>query len=296
MLERERKAFAAFRSPTGMKNLLAGRGTQLPQKDYDLVMIVATDMMVRTTSTLFLDLAPQSLAPIRKIAVVLFTSLVVNIDDIIDNSQSPEFSSGKELLSYVLSRTITVDGGEIQLREIYDRTLDALPTVKQEQLAKFLGKMSDLHVNVGNKGYPGEYGYKDALNYKLGTSVAYVATGLSLAESRLVYTDTGLARFVTAVQMYDDGLDCLLDAHDRKKNLYVGMARDVWQQKGCPVGQDLDFLLQQDSQTLPPKDFMRHGNMKDTRNAYLQTFKSQLDNPDHVPYRKITRFFGWLWL
>jgi hypothetical protein len=297
MLKRERKAFAAFRDPTGMKNLLAERGTQLPQKDYDLVMAVATDMMVRTTSTLFLDLAPQSLDPGRRIAVVLFTALVVNIDDIIDDLQSPEFSSGEELLSYVLSQAFSVDGKKIQLRKIYDRTLALLPSVKQVETVKFLSEMADLHVCVGNKGNPGEYGYNDALNYKIRTGVAYVATGLSLAESRLVYTDMGLTRFVTAVQAYDDGLDCLLDARNRKQNLYVGMARDVWQQKGCPLGQDLDFLLQQlGRQTLSPRNFMRHRNMKDTRKAYLQAFKSPLDNSEPIPYRRVVRFFGWLWL
>ncbi len=105
--------------------------------------------------------------------------------------------------------------------------------------------------------------------------IYYVATGMSLAESRLVYTDTGLTRFVTAVQMYDDGLDCLLDAYNRTQSLYIGMPRDIWGQKRCPLSQDLDFLLQQlERQTLPPRDFMRPLNMKDTRNDYLQTFKS----------------------
>jgi len=297
MLERERKAFAAFRSPTGMKNLLAERGTQLPQKDYDLVMIVATNMIVRTTSTLFLDLAPQSLGPVRRIAVVLFTALIANIDNIIDDFQLPEFRSGEKLSSYVLAQDISVGGKKIQLRKIYNRTLALLPSVKQVETVKFLSEMADLHVCVGNKGYPGEYGYRDALNYKIKTGVAFVATGLSLAESKLVYTDMGLTRFVTAVQIYDDGLDCLLDAHNRKQNLYVGMARDVWQRKGCLLGQDLDFLLQQlDRQTLSPRNFMRHRNMKDTRKDYLQAFKSQLDNSKPVPYRRVTRFFGWLWL
>lgn len=260
------------------------------ERSFELARALALNKdLVGPTATLFLNSAPSDLSRSERIATLLFSGLVYTVDDILDESHEYTFETEAELGDFLYSSKAIVGENEIDVGEIIQETLALLPGNKQQILTEFLREMIEFQVRVGNKGFPGEYGFDDALGYKKTTDMAFINAGFEIAGATNGPNQaTNVSRSVLAFQMCDDAFDVFEDAKAGTQNLLVGAANDVWLANGKQRGRDLDFLVATlaDEQTSNPTQFLRGQEMRETRRYYRQIYDDLLSTEGGVPFRR----------
>src|SRR5260221_1747558 len=287
-IRRDIKMFKSMRDLDTFINVMQGAEKSWANiEDLNFAVAIASqNRFLQMGAAIFLSTAPKELSQKERVGVVLFTGFVTLVDQELDDKTCPIFTNSDDLTNYLFSRKAKVERTDLTLRELYDLTIAHFPDAKQQELAKFSKEMADVHVCIGNHGVAGEYGFKEAEEYKRRTNEAYARTGLCLAENTSIdMADLPKASF--AIQMIDDAADWQEDIINNKQNLFVGMARDVWKEKGCLVETDLDLMFSKmkNGGVVRARDFLRLSGMKNTKLAYGKIFQSELSKLRNSRYK-----------
>ena len=247
------------------------------------------DEKVRTNAAAFLVAANPGLPLEEKRGLVLFSALVVKADDVLD---SPNFISAQNesLERALLFSSFPLGNRVMSLKNLEQLTLSNFPFRKQLLIQDFLNNMRLLHMTQSHRHMPGTYGFMDSVPYKAATNGQFLATGLSLGESSVPVEN--LVEGAIAVQMIDDYYDWQEDSLGCVDNLLIGMASDVWNAKGRPVLEDLDYLQSLSQTGVRSPKVLSNPRFRDTRKAYLGAFNSYMQQAEGFPFRNVMKVYG----
>ncbi len=276
----ETKAFLkAIVSPTGFTDLF-------PDIKIDSKVAELTKQ-VRLTKLVMAILAAGEGSPSSQDALgtLCFTQIVRTCDDILDEefTECPSFSDAETFRQYLLSSELVNSNG-VMVGQIFDRCLECFPPMKQDLIRSFLDNMVSSHLTTPQKGIAGEYSYQDALAYRTVTNEPFTDIYAELTKS-----SKSRFRAIGGVwQLIDDALDWQEDIVRGTKNLFLGMANDVWDTKGNPVGKELSYLEGQKGKpeyrwrdvSWGPLWRLRSSNIAATRRNYLREIDSLLPKID----------------
>lgn len=272
----------------------------LNERERDLALGLAEHWRIRVVSAVCLSLASPKLSEKERFGTFLFISFVTHADDFLDEEVLSGVREKAKLGVSLLKKEITIGSETRTLGWLYGETLDHFPPPKQKVIKEFFSRMGDLHAEGEHKGEAGKYGYKEALAYKSSVIYACLEAALNLIDGNFSQQDSLLA-VLNAVSMIDDAVDYMADFKGNRKNLYLGMARDVWEEGRRPSGKDLDWIRTVAAQPVFTKGArgkieairtMRRPEMRDTRAAYRKAFSSELEKKGDFPFKRDLEILG----
>lgn len=236
-------------------------------------------------------------SPSDLLGLLYFFQLIRTCDDAVDGR--PATLDGKiaatdgkvisrmqdatRLREYFLGSTVAYSGGT-KVSEVLDRCLAYYTPIGQEAINSFLGQMLVHHLHDYGKAVPGEYSFKDTRPYRDAINNPFADT---LSELTSTPNKDRFRVIAHVVQLLDDGLDWTEDAKFQSLNYFIGMATDVWYQRGNPKGEDIDCLkdlldkwpVNSRKLAMAKVDALwgtRNVHMRATRDAYRQEILDQL--------------------
>lgn len=242
-------------------------------------------------------LGEEAPSPSDLLGLLYFIQLIRTCDDVADGR--PATLDGKiaatdgrvvsqmqdttRLKEYFLGSTVAYSGGT-KVSEVLDRCLAYYTPTGQEAINSFLDQMLAHHLEDYGKGVPGEYSFEGSKAYRDGTNNPFADT---LSELTGTFNKDRFRTIAHVIQLLDDGLDWAEDAKFQSLNYFVGMATDVWNERGNPEGEDVDCLkglmgkwpVNSRKLAMAKVDAIwgtRNVHMRATRDAYRQEILDQL--------------------
>src|SRR3989344_6430676 len=235
MLKTERDIYSASKSIDGF-NRLANLGETL--LDREIIERILIEPNRRAAAASLLSSASPELPQRQREGLIYFTDLVLHCDDMIDNGQelsADPVELGRNLL---VARVASTDN-KLRGLDLYELTMSCFPYDKQAIVDNYLSEMANIHARGEHLGKPREYGFEEAWDYKQKTNIRSFEVGLELGDSDIAKAN--ITPLIMGIQYFDDVHDYPRDFANL--NLFTGMAKDVWEAKGRPDWQDLDYLI-----------------------------------------------------
>lgn len=232
-----------------------------------------------------LNTGEAPLAPSERVGAMYIAGLIRHADDLIDAPEYPGFSSADSLRNYILSCRPEELGG-VSLEEV---VYDACKFFPQDKQDIFVGK-----------GAPGEYSVRDVREYRDATNIPMAPMMRDIVGSN----NPNVLRNSQLFQMFDDTTDWKKDAESNTFNMYVAHASEVWNERGRPPGEDLDYLTYMINKPLQVQvagkpvevlQGLRSRHMAATRTSYLKTLDAEVamyGGSNHVLRKATMKLIG----
>jgi len=276
MLKIERDIISASKSMEGFNRLANLDETLL---DREIIERILIEPNRRAAAASLLSSASAELSQRQREGLIYFT-------DLVDDGQEVPDDPAKLAQDLLTARVASTDN-KLRGLDLYNLTMSCFPCDKQAIIDDYLAKMAEIHARGEHLGRPGEYGYEEAREYKLKTNIPSFEVGLRLGDSSIAKAN--ITPLIMGIQYFDDVHDYRRDFNTL--NLFIGMAKDVWEAKGKPDWQDLDYLIE--AQNLPKAAWIiKDPNVADTRHAYREAFFREFKGQQNVPLAAVVKTSG----
>ncbi len=218
----------------------------------------------------FLSLLEPGLPPNsagERAGTALFIGATAIADDIIDDPSFPKFDSAEEFKQYLLAHKYRFEGKDIDtnISDLLDLAAIPFEYEKREVIANFLDSAGNAHWEYSQRGKPGNYGFDEAIDYRVRTTCDWVVAARDLLNVPQINDKP-----VLGGQLLDDAVDMISDLRCDRLNLYVGMANDTG---------ELGILMDEVAKPSRIPNIVRgkfiRRNMPKTHEAYMDIYKAE---------------------